>query len=278
MKNFIHVPDREFYAFQREEKGQTALEAMPPGTYFINYEYGMMSRTPVFKSFKPKQELLSFEGDELFDPFLKDVGMFFSRETEQVYKSMGINHQVAYILFGPPGTGKTCLSQLVLTEMANKHKAVSLIMTDNDLGPVIHVCHELRKTQDSPIVLMIDEIDNVIKADEEKFLKFTDGTNSIPGLAVIGCTNHLSKIPERIRNRKSRVKFCLEIASVSIGVLRQYLTAKVPNMEAATVAEFCFKANQKGLTIDQFKNAVLDYVLYKCPIDKAIETAAVTYQ
>jgi hypothetical protein len=46
---------------------------------------------------------------------------------------------------------------------------------------------------------------------EESFLPFLDGNDSVEDLIFIGCTNYINKIPDRIKNRKSRIKECFSI-------------------------------------------------------------------
>lgn len=228
---------------------------------------------PTFQEIKEKDGLINFSSG-IVKEILDKVKAFFSEETSKAYKEIAITHKLGMLLYGPPGTGKTCTVALLMAQMVSKYDAICLDYTSKGIHFALYCAREIRRFQNNPIILFCDEVEDQIE--DSAYLPFLDGNDSIDNSIFIGCTNFIDRVPDRIKNRRSRIKYLFEVKSLPLAVYREYIDKKIPGIQAEISAEFSYKAENECLTIDQYKNAIIDYYIDKVPIDEAIREAKQT--
>lgn len=253
--------DNSTPTYEKLPEGFYKLGAAGPGGILTSYE-------PI----KAKDELIRFKSGTVA-AVLKEIGTFFSEETTKKYKELKVTQKMGLIMYGPHGTGKSCTAHLIMLELIDKYKALCLDITNTNLSFVKRAIGEIREFQDNPIVLMCDEIDYSIYNEEEKWLTLLDGIDSVANCIVVGCTNYLDKIPDRIKKRPSRIKRLFEIKSLPDSVYKEYLTEKLPNIEKQTLDRLVYEAVENKLTIDQLKHAVIDWYIDGIEISKVMKRA-----
>lgn len=109
---------------------------------------------------------------------LLSIGKPLRRAIEQ-----GILHSM--ILWGPPGTGKTTLAQLMADKTNARFIRLSAIFSGvKDIRKVVEEAKEARQEQQQATILFIDEVHRFNKSQQDVFLPFIeDGT-----LILIGAT------------------------------------------------------------------------------------------
>lgn len=161
-----------------------------------------------------------------------------------------------------------------MEKLVADRNAICLDCTGHDPNFIIGRIKDLREIQDNPIVIFVDEIDYTLRRDEYEWLPFLDGSSSFNNVIIVGCTNNIELIPERIKDRKSRIKHLIEIKAFPIEVYREYIKDKLGDRITKDQTEqFAFMAEEVGLTIDDLKHAVIDFYIEGTPIDKAINKA-----
>ena len=132
-------------------------------------------------------------------------------------------------MHGPAGTGKTSLCRLVLDDVAERGGIG--ILADN-VRVLSKALKNLRKVQpDVPVVVVIEDLDSALQ-DEEFFLDLLDGhAQGFQKVVFLATTNHLKRLPDRIKNRPSRFdrKFLVgSICAESRRVFLEDLCQRVP--------------------------------------------------
>jgi ATP-dependent 26S proteasome regulatory subunit len=253
--------------------GGKIYDKLTPNIYKIGNAGSMFSGiVPSFELVKERDKLVEFKTG-IVSKVIEQTNNFFSPESRIAYEELKISHKMGVLFYGKAGTGKTSTCTLIMKTLAETHNAVCFDCTGKRIDFVIHCVKEVRKVQDNPIVLFMDEFEASVKAEEESYLTFLDGTDSIDNLIFIACTNYLEKIPNRIKNRRSRIKHLHNINSLPDAVYKEYILDRVPSMNPETITKFVYLAAENGLTIDELKHALIDYRIEKVSVDKAVKGA-----
>ena len=145
------------------------------------------------------EELIRFP-DTVADKIISEFHNFWKKKQE--YQERGENHKRGFLLWGPPGGGKTCLVSLITQQFVNDGNLVL-----NFTSGILEGIETLRTIEpDRKIMIVIEDIDGLIKYTEieQELLQFLDGSIPHVNTIMIATTNYPEQLPDRIINRPSR--------------------------------------------------------------------------
>jgi chaperone BCS1 len=164
-----------------------------------------------------------FIQDAVWRELLADMQTFL--ESEELYIQRGVTWKRTYLLVGPPGTGKTTLTQILAAYFKLKYCYLVSRLAETSILPAF--CYDL------PIksMLVLDDFETWFvgaKYDEGQdglLLAAFDGAPCVPGRVVVMVTNHPNKIPDRVK-RPGRVDKTFEIGAMTadqaVGIFRHF--------------------------------------------------------
>lgn len=273
MSNYKKIVGKSEIILQPDNIYEEHYQELKPGIYEVWNAGSLFSGyIPCFGVPKQTDKLVSFKSGIVAD-VIKDTANFLGSKTKEAYAELKMAHKMGMIFYGKHGTGKTSTCMLIMQAVADRFGVLCLNFTGKNLTFIMSCIEKIRKVQQNPIIIFMDEVEEAIRKEENGYLTFLDGTDSVDGLIFIGCTNYLEKIPERIKFRKSRIKYLYNIDSLPLDVYKEYIIDRIPSLSPSLVAEFAFKAEDKKLTIDQVKHALIDYRIEGLSIDAAIKEA-----
>lgn len=270
--NYVRLKKNEnsYIQYSKDNNFLEELPLLPAGIYKPSDVGGMFETRYCFEKVEITENLIRFNGGSIGNS-LRLIDDFYSDKIKQGYEDLGVAHKMGLIFYGPPGTGKTCSSLMIMTNVATKYDAICLDCTVKKLSFIINVIKHLRVQQPNrPIIIFYDEVEDIIRHDESGMLKFLDGTDSVDGVVFIGCTNNLEKIPDRIKNRRSRIKHCILVKSLPTEVYRQFITEKAKRYNTQQVEELAFFSEEQGLSIDELKHALIDTYIHGVDMATAV--------
>lgn len=146
------------------------------------------------------------------------------------FKEYGLLWKRGILLYGPPGSGKTSIVQMVANDIVNRG---GLAIYCDYPGLVARGLQRLRKMEpDTPIVVIIEDIDAIAHHSESQLLSLLDGEMQINNILFIATTNYPELLDKRLVNRPSRFDIVKNIGMPSAASRREYLKIKNPKLSS----------------------------------------------
>ena len=209
-------------------------------------------------------ELLRFE-DKRYNDILNEVNQFWGLKEE--YNNMGFTHKRGLLLYGREGTGKSCLLKQV-TEDVIKHDDVIFITKDPNL--LVRGLKQFREVEpDRRCLVLMEDIDTIIRYDEHAILELFDGDSQMDGVLFLATTNYIDRLPPRIL-RAGRFDRKLEIKNPPKEGRLAYFKHKLGlNEDEAKLEELADKTD--GFSFGQLREFLVSTYCLKVDKDVAVK-------
>jgi hypothetical protein len=161
--------------------------------------------------------------DTKSDLVISEIEQFWGLKNK--FRKFGFSHKRGYLLWGPPGSGKTCTVAMIIKKMVNKNGLVIIADHPKLLSESLA---QLRSVEpDRELVVIWEDIDAVIERyGESEVLAVLDGESQVDNVVFIATTNYPEKLDARITNRPSRFDRIEKIDMPSAEAREVYLKAK----------------------------------------------------
>lgn len=142
------------------------------------------------------------------------------------FDQYGFSHKRGFLLWGPPGSGKTCTIAIIMSKMV---KRGGLVIVADHPGALSAILRQLRSVEpDRQLVVVWEDIDAVIKRyGESEVLAVLDGESQVDNVVFIATTNYPEELDQRITNRPSRFDRIEKIDMPSDEARSMFLNAKI---------------------------------------------------
>lgn len=220
---------------------RSTAPALPPGSYGIAYSD---SAGWYFDPSPLSTDALLRLPDSKSDAVISEIGRFWT--LKEKFASFGFVHKRGFLLYGPPGSGKTSTIAVVTQNTVDAGGVVII----NNVPPDI-TSQMLRSFRDvepeRPAVVIFEDIDATIKRHgEAEMLSLLDGEASIDNVVYIATTNYPENLAGRVVNRPSRFDKVIKIGMPNAAARTMYLQSRglssdeiakwVPNTEDLSIA------------------------------------------
>ena len=153
------------------------------------------------------------------------------------------------LLYGTPGTGKTCVLKLVMEDVT---KNGDVIFLAKSAGIVNKAMEEFREVEpDRKVLVVLEDIDEMVKYDERSLLELLDGPEQKDKVLYLATTNYIDRLPPRML-RPGRFDRKLEIGVPPKEGRFAYLSNKLSEKESNEVIDELVKETN-GFSFGQLR-------------------------
>lgn len=193
---------------------------LEPGLYHIEWDN---NGNPVFCLDKNNVDgLLRFE-DSQAETIMAEIAAFWG--TADAFKKYHFLHRRGFLFYGPAGSGKTCLVQLIVADIIARGGLVFLGNQPNALASALRNYRMVEPERH--VVCLFEDIDAIIDNEGDMaILSMLDGEHQIDHVLNIATTNYPEKLDRRLVGRPRRFDNVIHIGMPNESIRRQYFTQK----------------------------------------------------
>lgn len=204
--------------------------------------------------------------DNLITDIITEFKLFWN--TKHEFKKRGLLHKRGFLLWGPAGSGKTCLIRLLSQELINSLDGIILKVDHPDRAangiPILR-----RIEPDRPLILLLEDMDSLIERyGESTFLSLLDGEDQIENIVVIATTNYPERLDPRLINRPSRFDKIIKIGMPNSKYREAFLKVKEPEMTEQEINKWV-KASE-DFSLAHLKEMIVAIKCLNQPFDEVV--------
>lgn len=238
-------------------------DRLPTGIYRmeINGQVG-----PMFSRQKNDTDDLVELPDSESAKILSEIRQF--KTLRESFREHGFLYKRGILMYGPPGSGKTCTLQLLLKMLVDEHDSIAVLV---ETPHVAATClQSLRRIEpERQIVAILEDLDALCERyGESEYLALLDGESQIDNVVYVATTNYPERLDRRFVDRPSRFDTIREIGMPTDAARRTYLEKKVPELKPHGISEYVNMS--KGYSIAHLRELI---ILTRC-FDVPLEVAA----
>lgn len=242
----------------------TTKKKLTPGVYEVksNPHFGLY-----FQKVPVKTEGLIRFPETNSDKVVDEIIKFWTKE--EVFRKYGLTYKRGILLWGPPGSGKSCTLQIIMADVIDRD---GVVVQFGDPGLFLEGMRILRDIQqDTPIVVMMEDIDSILDIySESQVLNILDGVNEVDRVVFLATTNYPGKLGGRIVNRPSRFDKRFKIPFPSAIARKMYLESIMGNQKEHDLDQWV--KDTKNFSIAHLKELFIAVVILGDKYEEAIET------
>lgn len=217
-KNFMEINN----LFCAIESPQNQVDLLPSGVYELKQDS---------QSGKIYYDMIDTNHDDILDLpspeyslVVRQIENFLRPECRARFKEKGYLYKRSTLLYGKPGTGKTCIVNRVIDSVI---KLSGIVLFNPNPVVLTAALSQLQDIQpETPVVVVFEELDKLMGQFEGDLLNLLDGEVQRENVIFLATTNFISHIPPRIR-RPGRFGKLIEVGFPDASVRKFYLTHKL---------------------------------------------------
>lgn len=197
------------------------FDELPAGLYKCGEAPGIgcyLDKQPV------RTDTLLVLPDEVSATVLSEFTQFWT--LKKSFLEHGFLHKRGFMLWGPPGSGKTSLIQLMIQTIIEKMNGIVVYI---DHPQIASRCLQMARKveQDRPFICVLEDLDALVeKWGENEYLSLLDGESQVNNVIFVATTNYPEKLDKRFVDRPSRFDTITYVGMPNSDARKAYFEAK----------------------------------------------------
>jgi len=235
------------------------VKTLPPGIY--NIQESMQG--PYFEITDIRTDNLLKFADSRYNMILEEIDKFW--KIKDNFKNMGFLHKRGVLLYGNPGTGKSCLLKQVMEGMVKRGDLVFMAGTSSyRIKDGLSLLKEVEP--DRQVLAVMEDIDEF---DEHTLLQLFDGNTIFDDVLFLGTTNYINKLQPRLL-REGRFDRKIRIDNPPLEGRVAYFNYKLGKREPSErIKEMAEKT--KGFSFGQLREFLVSVYCLGYDIDETVK-------
>jgi AAA+ superfamily predicted ATPase len=235
------------------------VKTLPPGIYNIQDSV----QGPYFEITDIRTDNLLKFADSRYNMILEEIDQFWG--DKEKFNSMGFLHKRGILLYGNPGTGKSCLLKQVMEGTIERGDLVFMAGTSS--YRIREGLAQLKEVEpDRQVLAVMEDIDEF---DEHTLLQLFDGNTIFDDVLFLGTTNYIQKLQPRLL-REGRFDRKIRIDNPPLEGRVAYLNYKLGKREPSEkIREMAEKT--KGFSFGQLREFLVSVYCLGYNVDETVK-------
>jgi hypothetical protein len=162
--------------------------------------------------------------DSAGDKVLAEFATFWERRA--AFDRYGFLHKRGYLLWGPPGSGKTSTIQLMVRDVIERLNGLVVFVEQPQLASLgLQLIRRIEPER--PLMAIMEDVDALVREHGEfQYLAMLDGEAQVGGVVWVATTNYPEMLDRRFVDRPSRFDTIQYVGMPSAEARRLYLQTK----------------------------------------------------
>lgn len=204
-----------------------------------------------------------------------EIQTFWEREDR--FRDFRLSYKRGIMLWGPPGSGKSCTIKLINQDVVSRGGIVVKFTNPSLFMLGMRIFRAVQP--DTPVVVLMEDIDSILECfNESEVLNILDGVDQIEKAVFLATTNYPERLGARIINRPSRFDKRFKIAHPNAESRRIYFEHIIAGSASGATAETLgvdlarWVRDTDGFSLAHLKELFVAVTILGDPYEEAIAT------